>query len=526
MTNSLLFFIIKSMNIVINLKNGKRINAEAKEEQTILEVLWENGITEVPAPCGGRGRCGKCTVTVEGRGEVLACRENVSDGMNIYTFYPGDDEKNDLTTAEGSVIAEHGKAVSYPADGDAALTAACDIGTTTVVCHLIDGKTGEKLATKSEPNPQKSFGADVLSRVQAADAGNLKLLNEQITGLIKGMLSSMLGELKRRGETAGIKRLAVSANTIMSHLFAGISPASIGVAPFLPEEYFGRSFDGAALGLPVEEVYIAPAVSGFVGGDITADLLAVMGKDEKRETLLLDIGTNGEMAIGDGESFICCAAAAGSAFEGAQLKMGMPAASGAISRVYLDARRIRTEVIGENAKAKGICGSGLLDALAVLLEMGLVDERGMIKPAQSVSVAYRRYIGLCEGKSCIWLTPEVCLTQEDIRDLQLAKAAFAAGMQILIRERGITAEQIERVVICGGFGSYMDCKSAAAIGLIPPELLPVTESVGNSAGEGAVLAAVSSEARERLSEIKKRMHYIELSAHPEFAEEYMNHMSF
>jgi uncharacterized 2Fe-2S/4Fe-4S cluster protein (DUF4445 family) len=311
----------------------------------------------------------------------------------------------------------------------------------------------------------------------------------------------------------------------MGHLLAGISPTKIGVTPFMPEEYFGRSFEGRALGIPVREVYIAPAVAGFVGGDITADLLAVMEGHEGEETLLLDIGTNGEMAVGHGGSFLCCATAVGSAFEGAELTMGMPASTGAIAHVHLDARRIRVEVIG-GVEAIGICGSGLLDALAILLQMGLVDERGLIKETKAVSVAYRRYLGVYEGHSCVWLTPQVCLTQEDIRDLQLAKAAFAAGMNILLRERGINCGQIDRVVICGGFGSFMDRESAAAIGLIPPVLLPVTESVGNAAGEGAVSAALSGKARQKLSEIQKSMRYIELSTHPDFAEEYMQQMEF
>jgi uncharacterized 2Fe-2S/4Fe-4S cluster protein (DUF4445 family) len=336
----------------------------------------------------------------------------------------------------------------------------------------------------------------------------------------------MLEELRlQSGRQEEIVRLAVSGNTVMSHLLAGISPERIGVTPFMPEEFFGRTFPGEALGLPVREVYIAPAVAGFVGGDITADLLAVMDGHESEETLLLDIGTNGEMAVGHSGSYLCCATAVGSAFEGAELTMGMPAATGAISHVYLDARRIRVEVIGSD-RAVGICGSGLLDALAVLLRIGLVDERGMIKEPQEVSVAYRRYLGTFEGHACVWLTPQVCLTQEDIRDLQLAKAAFAAGMQILLRERGIGYEQIERVVICGGFGSFMDRESAAAIGLIPQALLPVTESVGNAAGEGAVSAALSAKAREKLTEIQRSMRYIELSSHPGFAEAYMQRMDF
>jgi uncharacterized 2Fe-2S/4Fe-4S cluster protein (DUF4445 family) len=183
------------------------------------------------------------------------------------------------------------------------------------------------------------------------------------------------------------------------------------------------------------------------------------------------------------------------------------------------------EVIG-NVPAVGICGSGLLDALSVLLRLGIVDERGMIREPQAMSVACRRYLGTFDGHPCVWLTPQVCLTQEDIRDLQLAKAAFAAGMEILLRERGIHYRQIDRVVLCGGFGSCMDKESAAAVGLLPVELLPVTESVGNAAGEGAVCAALSAQAREKLMEIKKSVEYIELSSHPDFAEAYIQGMEF
>lgn len=499
------------MKIQVQLKNKLQM-IDAQRGQTILACLQAGGISEVPAPCGGRGRCGKCTVEVKGRGDVLACMTEVEDGMEVRI----------APASWDGVIAEEGISYRYEPDGTYDLVAACDIGTTTVVCHLIDGKSGKKLATSSAPSAQRGFGADVLSRVQAAGAGNLELLHSQITGQIRQMLDEMR---RQTGRNDDIMRLAVSGNTVMCHLLAGISPASIGVTPFMPEEFFGRSFSGDAIGLPVEEVYIAPAVAGYVGGDITSDLLVVMPQHEDEETLLLDIGTNGEMVLGHGDDYLCCATAVGSAFEGAELTMGMPAAVGAISHVYLDARRLRVEVIGDGV-ATGICGSGLLDALAVLLEMGLVDSMGMIREANEVSVAYRRYLGTYEKQTCIWLTPEVCLTQEDIRDLQLAKAAFAAGMQILLEERGIRVEQVERVILAGGFGSYLDRESAAAIGLIPRELLPVTTSVGNAAGEGAVCAALSQSAQTHLEKIRQSMHYIELSAHSGFGEAYMQQMGF
>lgn len=241
----------------------------------------------------------------------------------------------------------------------------------------------------------------------------------------------------------------------MCHLFVGISPVSIGVTPFMPQEFFGKEYTGEQLGLTdCRSVYIAPAVAGFVGGDITSDLLAVMRKNPKEKVLLLDIGTNGEMAVGNEEQIYCCATAVGSAFEGAEMAMGMPAAVGAISHVWLDQRRIRVQVIGDE-EACGICGSGLIDALAVILEMGLLDHTGLLKQKQSVSVAYRKYLGEYAGQPCVWLAHKVCVTQEDIRGLQLAKAAFAAGMRILLQDSHTPYEQLDHVVLAGGFGSYL-----------------------------------------------------------------------
>lgn len=215
---------------VIIEKKLHKLNAE--EGKTILETLQEHGIHVLTAPCGGRGRCGKCTVEVEHMGEVLACMTKVTDGMRITI------PKVQLR-AQKSKIAENGTVTHYPADDGEGLDAACDIGTTTVVCHLIDGKTGEKLATVSEPSAQRSFGADVLSRIQAAEAGKLEILKEQIIFQIAQMLRTLQ---KKTGRGEQIHRLAVVGNTVMCHLFAGISPVSIGVTPFMPQEFFGKEY--------------------------------------------------------------------------------------------------------------------------------------------------------------------------------------------------------------------------------------------------------------------------------------------
>ena len=224
------------IEVIIEKKSHK---LDAEEGKTILETLQEHGIHVLTAPCGGRGRCGKCTVEVEHMGEVLACMTKVTDGMRITI-------PEVQLRAQKSKIAENGTVTHYPADDGEGLDAACDIGTTTVVCHLIDGKTGEKLATVSEPSAQRSFGADVLSRIQASEAGKLEILKEQIIFQIAQMLRTLQ---KKAGREEQIHRLAVVGNTVMCHLFAGISPVSIGVTPFMPQEFFGKEYTGEQLGI-------------------------------------------------------------------------------------------------------------------------------------------------------------------------------------------------------------------------------------------------------------------------------------
>lgn len=486
------------------IRSGKTYYCSGKEGETVFSVLQKHKNTAVEAPCGGRGRCGKCTVEIDGE-KKLACATQIADGMKVL-----------VPRESAAVVAEQGNAGYFTADTGLGYTAACDIGTTTIVCHLLSPE-GKKLATASAYNRQRESGADVVSRIQAP----LLLMHDQITTEITQMLSKLMKEACVGGT---IERLAVSGNTVMCHLLAGISAKPLGIAPFTPQEYFGREFEGSSIGLPLcEQVYILPAVSGYVGGDIAADLLVVMPEHEDEETLLLDIGTNGEIVLGKADSFHCCAAAAGPAFEGAEITMGMSAQKGAISHVYLDKRRLRCDILGDT-EAIGICGSGLLDALSVFLEMGIVDGSGMIAEADTVSVAYRKYIGEYSGQACIRLTPEVCVTQEDIHKLLLAKAAIAAGVKVLMKERGTVVSQIKRVVLAGGFGTFLNPRSAAAIGMIPQELCEKAEAVGNAAGEGAVSAAVSIKARKTVQQLVLGMHYVELASHPGFSDIYTQEM--
>lgn len=547
-------------------KNMKKyvIKIDRTDKKSILQYCRENGIDLCPAPCGGRGICGKCKVHVTKPYDkvVLACKTEAVNGMEIA---PVRDESENMVVLQGDKVSDDtvdekdrhddlDRRIVSPKDGirdrpSDVICAACDIGTTTVVCSIIDPVTKDVLASRAGANPQRSFGADVVSRIEAAcaDDDNLKTMNNAIVNLISGWITDMIQKLG----VEKIKLLTVAANTTMCHLFAGISPEKIGKAPFMPDELFGKEYKGAGIGiLNCEKVYIIPAVSGYVGGDITAGMAECIDADEM--TLYLDIGTNGEMALGRGGKYLCAATAAGPAFEGAQIEMGMPGQKGAIDKVWLEGRKICYSVIG-NVRPLGICGSGIIDAVAVFLDTGIIDENGTIKDMADIPLWYRPYVEVFDdedddediypvetAEKVVHISPEVILNQDDIRKIQLAKSAIAAGIDVLIKEYGITYNEIDRVCLAGGFGNYLDQKSAARIGLIPEKLLKKTVSVGNAAQKGAIATAYIYEDHGSKTETKilnkdiinktnaiiSTMAYIELSTYPGFDEMYVSHINF
>ena len=529
-------------------------DSKTTDKTTILEYCRSHGIAGIETPCGGKGTCGKCKVTVikPYYKDVLACRTRVCDGMEIIVGRKestGTKEDSMVVLTNGGnvseklnehvnrnvVLKEETANVSEKVESNEDTLAACDIGTTTVVCYLIDKETGQIISTRSGANPQRSFGADVLSRIEAAgrieasSEPGLKIMQTQIVSLLNGFISEMLTECGR----TKVSRFSVAGNTVMCHLLMGISPAKMGKAPFLPDEYFGREFNPLDIGLEnCQTMIILPAVSGFVGGDITAGMMETVNRNEL--TLYLDIGTNGEMALGKGDRYVCCATAAGPAFEGAQIELGMSASKGAVNKVWLEGRRIKYSVIG-NDRPVGLCGSGLIDALAVLLKAGIIDENGTILSGQELPILFRSYVFEVEAEEtaqstepslAVHIAPGVYITQDDIRKLQLAKGAIAAGIEVLFKEYGCTPCNIDVLTFAGGFGNYIDKASAAAIGLFPQELLDKAKEVGNAAGNGAVSAALSKEAWERALDISGDMRYIELASYPGFDEMYVEHMNF
>ena len=538
--------------ITINLNTDSKTAGKS----TILEYCRSHGVTGIEAPCGGKGTCGKCRVTVTKpyHKEVLACQTKICDGMEIIVGR----KESTIDKEDSMVVLTNGGSISEKfnehvnrnvvlkeenanepekAESNEGTLAACDIGTTTVVCYLIDKETGQIIAVRSGANPQRSFGADVLSRIDAAaraddnDKANsgLQLMQSQIVSLLNGFISEMLTECGR----TKVCLFSVAGNTVMCHLLMGISPEKLGRAPFMPDEYFGREFNPLDIGLEnCQTMIIFPAVSGFVGGDITAGMMETV--NSRKLTLYLDIGTNGEMALGKGDRYVCCATAAGPAFEGAQIEMGMPASRGAVDKVWLEGRRIKYSVIG-NDRPVGLCGSGLIDALAILLKAKIIDENGTILSGQELPILFRSYVFELEAEDAaqslesslaVHITPGVYITQEDIRKLQLAKGAIAAGIDILFKEYGCKPCDLDILTFAGGFGNYIDKASAAAIGMFPPELLDRAKEVGNAAGNGAVSAALSQEAWESALDISGKMRYIELASYPHFDEIYVEHMNF
>jgi len=516
--------------IVTIYRNKTQYTVSAEIGQTLLAVLQSAGIRDIEATCGGNGRCGKCLVKAVGaispsedmkKEYKLSCQTKVMGDCTIFL----EDEK--LVDALSFGLRKNRLLSRLQREG---IGAAVDIGTTTVVLYLADLSTGEIVDIQSGMNAQRAFGADVISRVEytLTHEHGLNHLSDIIREQINAYLHAACSEAGR--EIGDLKEIAIAGNTIMSHIFAGYSPKTIALAPFTTVSLFGEYITANSMGLsdvPDVPVFIAPCVAGYVGGDITAGLLA-SGADEADETCFyLDIGTNGEMALGSRAGFLCCATAAGPAFEGAEITCGMPGIAGAISAIWFSDGMVRYQVIGEGTP-QGICGSGLVDALAMLLDLGAVDETGRLLKAEEAPVCIQPYLGEQNGRVIFYIDEAhtIFISEADIRKLQLAKAAVAAGIMMLLDESGLTAANVNTVYLAGGFGSYMDKRNAAAIGLIPEAFVPKLIPAGNAAGMGAVSKLLYDGAKEQLIDIQKKCKYLELSFSLRFNEHFVDCMTF
>ena len=436
------------------------------------------------APCGGKGICGKCKVGLEGK-EVLACQSVVDRDMTVFT-----------EAEEKVTILTSGVAAETKPDEEFDYVLAFDIGTTTVVCYLLDGHTGDLLAQESCMNPQSQFGADVISRIQHALDGNGEILSRCIRNALVELTEKVCKNVDIRPEAVGTATIV--GNTAMHHLLLNIDPKPLVTPPYMPAVFEA---------MEKEKARILPNIAGFVGGDTVGCMVSTRFDQQEELTLLIDIGTNGEMVLGNKERRIACSTAAGPAFEGAKISCGMRGAEGAVDHVRLENGEIKYHVIGET-KPKGLCGSGLLDLVAVLLDTEILDESGYLEGKEYT---------LCEN---------VTLTQKDIREVQLAKAAIRAGIELLAEHLDVQVADIRKVYLAGAFGNYMNPVSACRIGMIPPVLLDKIQPIGNAAGEGAKLCALSRDEFTYSRKLAKETEFLELASLPNFQDCYVDALEF
>ncbi len=405
---------------------------------------------------------------------------------------------------------------------------AVDIGTTTVVAYFYDLESGVQLCVQSGLNPQRAFGADVITRIAAcAEPDGLDRLQQAVVGLLSRLISLFCADTGR--PAASIYHVTVAANTTMLHLLAGIDPTNIAGAPFISATLFGFDLPAREIGLPVcpdAPVSLLPSISSYVGADITAGLVQC-GLDRCDDRVVyIDIGTNGEMAYCGGRDtpLLCCSTAAGPAFEGAHIRCGTGGVPGAISSVRLDNETVVFDTIG-GLPPVGICGSGLIDAIAALLHIGAIDETGRLADEDELDAPFCDCLN-DEGDFVFDSARGILLTQKDVREVQLAKAAICAGILTMLHTAGVSVGQVDRVVIAGGFGAHIDPDSACAIGLLPKEAAGKVEIVGNAAGFGAVSALLNAESLARMRALTAECRYIELSGDPFFQDAYVEQMMF
>jgi uncharacterized 2Fe-2S/4Fe-4S cluster protein (DUF4445 family) len=419
--------------------------------------------------------------------------------------------------------------------------AAVDIGTTTVAVYLYSLTNGSCIGVATEENPQRAYGADVITRINyiIENEGGLKELQKIAVAAVSKLIEELCRDFG--ADKNDVYSLVLTGNTVMQHIAAGISPKNIAFTPFTASTLFGFETAAREIGdFGVNEnaaVYFPPAFASYVGGDIATGIIASDTDLCQCLRLFLDIGTNGEIGLGDKNSLTFCATAAGPAFEGAHIKLGMAGVPGAVNKIYLGEKGGQIEIICETiggGAPVGICGSGIIDAVALMLEIGVLDETGRISESGEADDIPEKYRGfsknLCEvdGENVFVLDPghNIYITQKDAREIQLAKASVCAGVMTLLDRTGRSVTDICEVVLAGGFGAHIDQKSACKIGLIPKELEDRIIIAGNTAGMGAAAVMLDKLAAERIDKIAGIAKYIELSGDPFFMDEYIERMMF
>lgn len=488
------------MSTIIVHQNGNKQDIPFSSEINLLEVLRMYNY-ELSSPCGGHGTCGKCKVEIHMEGkthEQLACQTIINQDCDVF-----------LHSNWGEITWDERINCNSYELGRLGYGVAVDLGTTTVAITLYNLSNGCCIGTESKWNTQKNYGADVISRISYCidNTDGLSVLSTLIRNQIISSIESICGQHRILLEE--IQEVSLAGNTVMQHIFAKYSPKSIAAAPFIPETLFR---DKSPIMIDTIPFYLFPCVAGYVGGDIIAGLFSTGIYNAPGKSLFIDIGTNGEMALGDINGFVSCAVASGPAFEGAGISCGMNATIGAINKVELTPDGLCYSVIGD-VEPTGICGSGVLDLIACLLDLGYIDESGCLEEND-------------DNDDIFYLTESVYLNQKDIRQVQLAKAAIASGIRLLLCEEGLNYEDIDSIYLAGGFGNKLRPESAVRIGMLPKQILQRINTCGNSSLAGAEKALLCPSLRNVIYNIAEKCSYIELSSNPDFNTYFIEEMDF
>lgn len=551
------------------LPSGSVVTVEAGT--TILTAARSGGVV-IEAPCNGAGTCGKCRVLLdsesvhhvihrgnhhlsrreENAGYVLACAAEVTADVMVQvpekTFERSlkitSHGKKGCVTLAPLITKEYtgrervtsvfaGGELLGVEEGNSAAEAygvAVDIGTTTLVVSLVSLADGRELATASALNPQSVHAQDVLSRIRfAADVDGLEEMRRGVIDEINLLVREVASRVGIRQEL--IYEMVFSGNTCMLHLAAGVDPAPLGRFPYTPSLNGGEYREAAALGLSISPfgiVYLPPIISAYVGADITSGILATQLPEENGTVLFVDIGTNGEMAIVRDERLWVTSTAAGPAFEGMNITFGMRAGEGAIERfVVAGDGEVAITAIGGGV-ATGICGSGLLDIVGELVTAGIIGANGrLVSPEKpGIPATLKERLVQRDGKTVFVLTDDVWLTQKDIRQVQLAKGAIRAGIDLLLRDIGIAASDVGKVLIAGSFGYHLRVESLIAIGLLPPEFAGRIEFVGNTSKTGGETFLLNRDARREMERLVGEVKVVELANCADFDKVFVSALPF
>lgn len=484
------------MNVrIITVERESLLNAERGEN--LLSLLQRYGFF-IEAACGGNGTCGKCKVKlIEGKtnaalfdGFFNACRHTVEEDIAISLDTVGS-AFNLISPAPCAIKKQSG------------LGLAVDIGTTSLAVYLVDLCNGEVIEAAAELNRQISFGADVISRISAAKAGKLELMKNSIRNqidLISQRLCASQGE-------KGIKKTVIAGNTTMLHIYSGADPSGIGEAPFQPL-FIDTQYE--------ENKILLPSASAYIGSDAVAGALS-SGMYQKNNSLFIDIGTNGEIILNHNGKYFACAAAAGPAFEGGNIEMGMGGVAGAIDHVFYNYGKLTYSTV--SGTAEGICGSGITDLIAILIDQRIIDDTGLMLENECPLSN-----NISDGK--FYITKEVYITQKDIREYQLAKSAVRSGIEILLKNADCEKTAVSAIYLAGGFGYYLDTNNAIKVGLLPQEFSKKIISVGNASGKGAIMCLVNQTYIKVCEDIAKKTVILDLNDHNEFLQMFVDNMNF